>query len=296
MQINGLTVLISGNYNVFNEGWNGAGVYVCSGNYTSEVFKQPIYIGSAIDLQKRIEYGHISLLEKNKHKHSDVLQFSWNKHNEKDGFVWFLLETCQPCETLILEQKYLDIYRPFIDEFGGFNICHFATAPMQGRHHTDEARKKISDAGRNRKWTDEQKRKASERMTGRKLSDETKEKLRIFNTGIVRKPESEKKRYQKKIGPRPPVKEETKRKISQTLTGKFTGENHWSYGKQHSEEHIAKIVKSCHYFNTPDGTKIKIDNLKRFCRENNLNDTAMYAVSKGNKKQYKGWTKCIENL
>jgi len=42
---------------------------------------------------------------------------------------------------------------------------------------------------------------------------------------------------------------------------------------------------------SPEGDKYKVKNLKRFCRENNLNDGTMYDVAKGNQKSHKGW-KC----
>src|SRR6266516_5500915 len=114
---NNYKVLISGDYNVFNESWNSAGVYACSGLYKSETFKQPIYIGSAEDLQYRIEDQHINSLERNKHPHNPPLQNAWNKHSNKEGFVWWLLEICEPEKTLEREQVYLDLYRPFVDEF-----------------------------------------------------------------------------------------------------------------------------------------------------------------------------------
>lgn len=170
-------VLISGNYNAFDEGWNSPGVYMCSGNYISETFKLPIYIGSSIDLQKRIEVDHIGSLNRGNHRHNKPLQFSWNKHNKEDGFIWFLLETCQPCETLILEQKYLDLYRPFIDEFGGFNIAHIG-----------------------QKFSDKHKEKLSKAKLGRKLSQETIDKMIKSNTGKKRSQESKDRMSKSKLG------------------------------------------------------------------------------------------------
>ena len=130
-------VLISGTHNVFSDGWNGVGVYMCSGLYESQTFKRPIYIGSSIDLQYRIEGTHILDLNRNNHDNSPF-QVSWNKHNEKDGFVWFLMESCEKEKTFDIEQKYLDLYRPFLDEFGGFNIAHSTTSPFSGIKHTKE--------------------------------------------------------------------------------------------------------------------------------------------------------------
>lgn len=120
-----MKVLISGSYNVFNEGWNGCGVYMASGNYISETFKQPIYLGSSADLQQRVENEHIGPLNRNRHE-NNPFQYSWNKHSEKEGFIWFLVETCEPEKCKETEQKYLDLYKPFLSNFGGFNIAENA--------------------------------------------------------------------------------------------------------------------------------------------------------------------------
>jgi group I intron endonuclease len=125
-------LLISGAYNIFTEGWNGCGIYVCSGLYESSKFKSPIYIGSSSDIRNRIQSEHINELNKNKHE-NHVFQASWNKHSQKEGFVWWLLEICPEDQTLNYEQKYLDLYRPFVDEFGGFNIAHNAQG-FKGGH------------------------------------------------------------------------------------------------------------------------------------------------------------------
>ena len=50
--------------------------------------------------------------------------------------------------------------------------------PMKGKHHTEEAREKISQAGKGRKMPEEWCRKLSERMTGKPLSEAAKQKLR----------------------------------------------------------------------------------------------------------------------
>ena len=123
-------ILISGSYNAFNEGWNGNGAYMASGTYHSETFKLPIYIGSCwakAGIKDRIQNGHISPLNNFSHPHNLPLQYGWAKHGQ-ENFVWWLLESCPPDKTICLaaEQKYLDLYRPFSSEFGGFNIQKIA--------------------------------------------------------------------------------------------------------------------------------------------------------------------------
>ena len=140
-------ILISGSYNAFLEGWNGAGIYDCSGNYVSQTFKIPAYFGSAQDLQKRIEYEHITPLNLNHHPHNPPLQNAWNKYGQ-ENFVWWLLESCPPEKAILLEreQYYLDLYRPFVDEFGGFNIAHDTKNGMKGRKHTKKTKQKLSES------------------------------------------------------------------------------------------------------------------------------------------------------
>lgn len=43
----------------------------------------------------------------------------------------------------------------------------------------------------------------------------------------------------------------------------------------------------------PSGKVINIYNMKKFCEENNLNDSHMISLSKGKLKQHKGWTRIV---
>lgn len=137
-------LLISGNYNAFKDGWNSAGIYMVSGLYQSQTFKQPIYIGGAVNIQRRVEKDHIPDLNANKH-YNLPLQNSWNKYGE-ENFVWYLLETCTTDNTYEIEQKYLDLYRPFADEFNGFNIAKNSLSCHKGRKLSEKHRLNLSNA------------------------------------------------------------------------------------------------------------------------------------------------------
>jgi hypothetical protein len=50
-------------------------------------------------------------------------------------------------------------------------------------------------------------------------------------------------------------------------------------------------LKNRYYFKSPEGITMKIKNLTRFCRENNLTSANMYNVHKGKRPHHKGWTK-----
>lgn len=193
--MNNYKILISGNYNAFNEGWNGCGVYMCSGNYKSETFKRPIYIGSSINLQSRIENDHISELRRNKHCHNDPLQYSWNKHKE-ENFIWYLLENCEKDQTFDVEQKYLDLYRPFVDEFGGFNIAKYSNNPLKDRKRSDKSKLKqsLTTKGIARPWSRETGLKYGGHNKGISCPEEIKQKISQAKIG---KPSSSSTKIQK---------------------------------------------------------------------------------------------------
>ena len=65
-------------------------------------------------------------------------------------------------------------------------------------------------------------------------------------------------------------------------------------GHKHSEEHKRKMSEArskIWFFICPAGNKINIKNLAKFCQENNLGQTSMGLVAKGEKESYKGWIK-----
>jgi group I intron endonuclease len=264
-----MRVLISKNYNVFDEGWNGCGIYMCRGDYISETLSQPIYVGSSLNLRQRIEGGHLYFLNRKKHSNKP-LQFSWNKHNKIEGFSWHLLELCEPEKLLTREQYYLDLYRPFVDELRGFNIAKDARAPTKGRKmppHSTAVRKKISIGN-----------------TGKILSKETKQRISLATTG-------EKNPHFGKFH-----SVETKLKISKANKG-----NKFALGAKRSEEYKRKSSESRkgkipranppkHYtIVSPSGNIIRGTNISELCRTYNLSNSHITNVLKGKRKSHKGW-------
>ena len=87
--------------------------------------------------------------------------------------------------------------------------------PNYGKHHSEETKRKISEALMGQQVSDETKRKISEALMGRQVSEETKHKMSIARTG-ERNP----------------------------MYGKhLSGEQHHNYGKHPSEETRQKISK-----------------------------------------------------
>lgn len=195
-------LLISIDYNLFDSRFNESGVYAAYGRVQSS-FKTPLYIGSAENLFNRIINDHICVLKREKYsKETNRLLFNYCKKYGIENIEWYLLETCPPDKTLIIEQKYLDLYRPFADEFNGFNIAHDASAPMKGRGHTEEVRKRLSDFRKTCvgwKHKQETKDKIAENNRIRGCSQKTKDKISQSNKG--RKwPEEEKENRLKNRG------------------------------------------------------------------------------------------------
>lgn len=60
----------------------------------------------------------------------------------------------------------------------------------------------------------------------------------------------------------------------------------WVTPQENSEHSNSK-----HYiFINPEGERVHIFNLNKFCKENSLNNGSMTSVNKGSRKHHKGWT------
>ena len=126
-----------------------------------------IYIGSAVDSRVRFE-KHRRHLRKGSH-HCAHLQASWNKHGE-DVFKFEILEVVYG-DLLKAEQRWIDQY------YGNgkcYNTARYADAPMRGRKHTEEAKKRMQEA---------QPKGASHYLYGKERTDEVKAKLSVALKG-----------------------------------------------------------------------------------------------------------------
>ena len=96
-----------------------------------------------------------------------------------------------------------------------------------GKPCSEETKRKIGLANKNRKFTKKHRNKISKALKGRIFSDETIKKMSIAKKG-------RKSKYGWKKGV--PLPEKTKRKISKTLKGRFTRANspHWKGGRRYS--------------------------------------------------------------
>jgi group I intron endonuclease len=141
---------------------------------------------------------HRKQLKEKKH-HSILLQRAWDKYKEQSFTFEVIEEATSPEHLLTREQVYLDYYKSYeVDK--GYNICKVAGSSLGVKHseetiqkyrqrkHSEETRKKLSEAGKGKvpwnkgKQTSDQ---AKSIMSERK--EKTKKKVEKIcpETGIV---------------------------------------------------------------------------------------------------------------
>lgn len=168
------------------------------------------YIGSTVNKRKRWR-RHRNWLQDNKHSNNH-LQNAWNKYGE-ENFEFSVLEKVGDEDNLLdKEQEYLDKedpeYNVAIDAKASMRGISGEDHPWYGAKHTEEAKKKMSEAHK-----------------GKKLSEKTKDKI------------SEAHRDKD-------ISREIEEKIIKFLPDEVSGENNPFYGKKHSEETKEKMSEA----------------------------------------------------
>ena len=136
----------------------------------TNIINNKMYIGSSENLERR-RNEHFRELKAN--RHSNVkLQHAYNKYGV-DNFKFEVLEYVADINCLLnTEQKWLDEFRVY-DRGIGYNIAISASAPMKGRKHTKETKKRYSEM-----------RKGDKNYNfGKKMPREAVEKMRIKISG-----------------------------------------------------------------------------------------------------------------
>ena len=195
-----------------------------------------VYIGSSINIVKRWR-EHLSLLRSGKHP-NQYLQHTFTKYGE-ESFSFSIVVGCEPEMLLIEEEKQIKIYNSFND---GFNLVETPTTNMLGYEHTEETKRKMSDA------------KKGKRSSIAKFDDKTIEDIRgkFFNGervsalakeyGIVRQTITKivyLKTYQDV-----PVSTEYREMLSNLKEARENGKRPRSKGWKHSKEFIAKFTEA----------------------------------------------------
>lgn len=147
------------------------------------------YIGQAKSTKARWR-GHKDKLKCNKHDNKH-LQNAWNKYGEK-VFRFKILEYCTVEKLNEREQHYLNIH---VGSNMCYNIAKDATAPFQGRKHTDETRRKQSEAAKLRPpLSEESKKKMIAALIGRKMEPFSDERKKAMSDARIGKHHSEETR------------------------------------------------------------------------------------------------------
>ena len=149
-----------------------------SGTYTiKNDTNGKIYYGSSQDIGIRWK-DHRRALRRGDH-HCSHLQNSWNKHGAA-AFTFAVFDYCEVEDLYPYEQILLDLH---VGKDYCYNTAKDAKAPFKGRLHTEETRKKISEAISGRVLSKEHKEKMSIARKGKTLSDEHKAKMSKTRTG-----------------------------------------------------------------------------------------------------------------
>lgn len=224
-----------------------SGIYIIK-----NIVNNKIYIGSAVDITKRW-WRHKKDLKKGKH-HSILLQRAWNKYGKENFKFECLQEVSNSQHLLSYEQVYLDYYKSYENEHG-YNLCRTAGSQL-GLARSEETKLKIKNNLIN-----------NNPFKGKKHKPETIEYLRKINTG-------------KKM------KEETKQKIRE----KLSGENSPNYGKKFSEETKAKIGKASSERKHSEETRKKMGDSRRGKKHDQETKDMMKKIQRERHKENKGYT------
>lgn len=179
------------------------------------------YIGQTVHSLRQRKHEHISAALSVR----DATYFHRALRKYVDeSFSWEILQECDTIEELNqLEIFYIGYY----DVFGnnGYNLTVGGKSGLVGFKHTDESKRKMSEAQKGKKLSEETKRRMSKAQKNKVVSKETRRKISEGHKGSK-------------------LPEKVRRKISITLKGKFAGKNSPLYGKSFSEEHRRRMSEA----------------------------------------------------
>lgn len=272
-----------------------------------------LYVGSAVDLQKRL-LEHRRTLRLNFHRNRK-LQNAFNKYGEK-FFEVKVLELVEQTEQLLeREQFWLDVTQAVKN---GYNILEKAGSNL-GLKWSEEScelssriRRKIhkgfiSPEGEkvviknmiafcrehnlqhgtmyglatgkqtsHKGWTHENSRKLKRKWisTYEGFINPSDEKV---------PPITNLEKFARENG----LNAKALNRVFHGRTRSYKGWTHEITASKPFNERKGKLYKG---FVNPQGKSAVIENLAKFCRENNLDQATMWRVIKGKEKQHKGWT------
>jgi group I intron endonuclease len=162
------------------------------------------YIGQSVNIKERIR-SHKAALNAGYHNNEHLLR-AWKKYGEI-SFEILILEECNQDMLDIRETAWISYYKSTIREFGynllsgggglkrhseeSKNKLSLKTKGRKGKPMSEETKKKLSLINKGRKHSEETKRKISE--ASRNQSKESREKINKANRERMQSPELRKK-------------------------------------------------------------------------------------------------------
>jgi len=134
------------------------------------------------------------------------------------------------------------------------------------------------------KFSEERKNKISDALKGIKRTPRTKEHCEKISENLkgIKKSKIHRKKIAKAL-----------KKFWKNSEKNLSGKNNPFYGKFHNEKtkHLIrnKMCKYEYVFISPGGEKYKTISALQFCKENNLDNSAIYKVINKKQKSHKGW-------
>ncbi|SRR5260221_446095 len=233
-----------------------------------------IYVGSAVNLRKRCA-EHFNALHRNGH-YNLKLQRAFNKYGA-NTFIFEIIEfTLLPEMLTAREQYWFRKLRP------AFNICPVAGSAL-GRKHRKETIEQIRLSNLGWKHTDEAKRKMSEANKSRPPQPKTIEKMRLANLGHPMSIETRAKLSDAKRG-KPNHRLGCKHSLEtrEKLRAASTGQHH---APEEFFEHMETYIVT-----SPDGEVYTVFGLDQFCKKHQIHLSNLVQVAKGKRRHTKGWT------
>ena len=151
-----------------------------------------IYIGQSVDLEKRErEYSKNHNCKNQRRLYASLIKYSFSKH------IFEVVEQCSEDQLNVRERRWQDFYDVLSEE--GLN-CKLTGTKDCRVIHSEETKRRISEAKKGVPRTEETNRKISEARKGVSRTQETREKISEGNKG-KRLSEESKERMRGKRGP-----------------------------------------------------------------------------------------------
>lgn len=271
----------------FNGLANNGGIYVIY-NFNNGKF----YIGSTTCFKRRA-YEHLKSLKDSKHFNTNLQNdYLQNNHN----ILFYVIESCNIENLMILEQKYLDCY------FDNGLRCYNVLSDVGNWHKTKKTicRNHMSQAAKNR-WIKDKEKILKQRNNAdyrKKLSISKSTKLWSFvdpNGTLIEFVNLQKFCKEHNL---------QRKQMRWLFDGKIQQYKKWSnvngnlkqaiIDKEITFQNKNNKRKKSYQLVRLDGTVVNIIGLKQFCRENSFHHSCFTRLMKNEIQSCYGFIRCIE--